>query len=132
MNLDERLQAQCQRRVIDQGIIQVTQFCATTLQNWGVDTGTPQVTMMLFHLAMALGRIRRGYKVLPLQAEFFAEIEQAPQFEAVMAVHQQLLAAIPFAVPMSEQTHFIANIYALALEQPVLLQGACGVEISTP
>ena len=86
MHLYERLQSQQQRKMIDQEIVDVTLFCEQRLKIWGVNTLTSQVNFMLFHLAMALGRIRRGYKVLPLHAEFLLKLSK----------HRNLNKCLPF------------------------------------
>ncbi len=121
MTLISRLQAQIQYQNIDEDIIQLTLKWQAHLQKWKIDTHTPQVEILLFHLAMALGRIKRGACVSALHPSFFQEIKDSQTYPKILYYHQQLLSHIPFHIPANEQTHLIANLYALSLSQPILL-----------
>ncbi|STO92810.1 Uncharacterised protein [Haemophilus pittmaniae] len=84
---------------------------------WGADTSTPQVDVLLLHIAASLGRIGRGGCVSPLYQPMQEEIRQAPMFPQVMAMHLDLLELIPVSIPEAEQSYFLANLYALVREQ---------------
>lgn len=112
-----------QRNLINYQIVTVVLDVEALLRyQWQVNTDTAQVQMLLIHLANALGRIKRGYCAQPLNTAMFAEIQSAVDFPLVLRLHQQILHRLPFAIPESEQTHFIANIYSLLLDQPHLLK----------
>ncbi|SCX79728.1 MULTISPECIES: hypothetical protein [Basfia] len=91
------------------------------ISHWHVDVTTKQVEMGLLHLAMALGRIKRGYAAQALHKDIFAEIQSAVCFPKVLKIHSDILALIPFPIPESEQTHLIANWYSLVIAQPWVL-----------
>ncbi|OOS01744.1 hypothetical protein B0186_02110 [Canicola haemoglobinophilus] len=122
MSVQQRLMFLVQRHLIDEDIMTITLNIRNQLgKKWQVNLETKQVEMLLIHLAMALGRIKRGYVAQALNADFFAEIERAVCFTKVLALHQELLDFIPFPIPEAEQSHFIANIYSLSLAQPWIL-----------
>ncbi len=116
-----RLHDQIIRQNIDVEIAQITLTVRADLQAWQVNTQTPQVEILLFHFAMALGRIKRGGCAQALHRNFYAEIETSAQYSKILQRHRAILARIPFFVPESEQTHFIANLYSLSLAQPAFL-----------
>ena len=122
MDLRQRLEAFQARELIDEHIVQtVLNIRCHLQQDWLADVETEQVKMMLVHLASALGRIQRGYCVSPLYADFLAEIQSAVVFPQVLQIHQKILACLPFVIPEEEQTYFLANVYALVLDQPQVL-----------
>ena len=122
MDLRQRLEAFQARELIDEHIVQTVLNVRCHLQqDWLADVETEQVKMMLVHLASALGRIQRGYCVSPLYADFLAEIQSAVVFPQVLQIHQKILACLPFTIPEEEQTYFLANVYALVLDQPQVL-----------
>lgn len=125
MNLQQRLLALQQRKLIDHEIhCVVLNITELLTQKWKVDVTTKQMSILLVHLAMALGRIKRGYQARPLDKDIYSEIESAVSFPKILQRHQEILNLIPFTIPMAEQTHFIANIYTLSLDQPCIL-GDC-------
>ena len=122
MDLQQRLGAFQARELSDEHIVQTVLNVRCHLQqDWLADVETEQVKMMLVHLASALGRIQRGYCVSPLYADFLAEIQSAVVFPQVLQIHQKILACLPFTIPEEEQTYFLANVYALVLDQPQVL-----------
>ena len=122
MDLRQRLEAFQARELIDEHIVRIVLNVRCHLQqDWRVDVETEQVKMMLVHIASALGRIQRGHCVSPLYADFLAEIQSAVVFPQVLQIHQKILACLPFAIPEEEQTYFLANVYALVLDQPQVL-----------
>lgn len=122
MGLLKRLLLLQQRNLINYQIVEVVLNIEGLLRHqWQVNTETDQVQMLLIHLANALGRIKRGYAAQPLNQAMFAEIKSAVDFAKVFYLHQHILGFLPFAIPESEQTHFIANIYSLTLAQPQVL-----------
>ncbi len=122
MDLQQRLIFLQQRRLIDDSVCRLVLEIRTYLfEHWHADVQTKQAGMLFVHLAMALARIKRGYAAQSLHRDMLAEIKSAVSFPKVLQRHQEILALIPFAVPESEQTHFIANIYALSLAQPNIL-----------
>ncbi|TDQ58050.1 hypothetical protein EDC45_1119 [Mesocricetibacter intestinalis] len=111
-----------QRQLISNEIIEITLRVQHRLHvHWHADLSTNQINMGLIHLAMALGRIRRGYCARPLDRDIFEEIKSTLCFGDILAIHQDILSLIPFDIPDSEQTHLIANWYSLALAQPQIL-----------
>lgn len=121
MKIQYRLDSLLHRELIDAEIIRLTLELKQTLKDWYIDVDTGQVELLLVHFAMALGRIKRGYVAQPLFPSFFTEITQAETFQQILVLHQIILDKIPFTIPESEQTHFIANLYSLSLGQPQLL-----------
>lgn len=122
MLIQQRLIFLVQRHLIDEDIMTITLNIRNRLgKKWRVNLKTKQVDMLLIHLAMALGRIKRGYVAKALNPHFFSEIERAVCFTKILKLHQELLTFIPFPVPKEEQSHFIANIYSLSLAQPWIL-----------
>ena len=122
MDLQQRLEAFQARELIDEHIVQTVMNVRCHLQqDWLADVETEQVKMMLVHLASALGRIQRRHCVSPLYADFLAEIQSAVVFSQVLQIHQKILACLPFTIPEEEQTYFLANVYALVLDQPQVL-----------
>ena len=122
MDIQQRLWAFQMRELIDEHIVDTVLNVRQHLQrHWQVDVETEQVKMMLVHIASALGRIKRGYCASPLYADFLAEIQSAVVFPQVLQIHQKILACLPFAIPEEEQTYFLANVYALVLDQPQVL-----------
>ena len=122
MDLQQRLWAFQVRELIDEHIVQIVLNVRWHLQQrWQVDVETEQVKMMLVHIASALGRIQRGHRASPLYADFLEEIQSAVVFPQVLQIHQKILACLPFAIPEEEQTYFLANVYALVLDQPQVL-----------
>lgn len=89
---------------------------------WKVDVTTKQMEMELLHLAMALGRINRGYAAQPLHKDIMEEIKSAVYFPKILEIHRDILTLIPFSIPESEQTHLIANWYSLTIAQPWVLK----------
>ncbi|PJG83635.1 hypothetical protein [Caviibacterium pharyngocola] len=123
MNLPQRLIFLEQRRLIDQEVNELVLTIRDYLQQeWRANVETAQAGMLFIHLAMALARIKRGYEAEALHQDIYAEMESAVTFPKVLQRHQELLRQIPFPIPESEQTHFIANIYSLSLAQPQILE----------
>ncbi|MDG6895767.1 PRD domain-containing protein [Volucribacter amazonae] len=123
MGLLQRLLLLQQRNLINYHIVEVVLNIEGLLRHqWQVNTETAQVQMLLIHLANALGRIKRGYAAQPLNQAMFAEMKRAVDFPKILYLHQQILNYLPFNIPESEQTHFIANLYSLSLEQPQILK----------
>ena len=122
MDINKRLADLRVRKLIDEGMIEIVLSVQKRLAGyWQADVGTRQVSMLLFHLACALGRIRRGSHISPLYQEFLDEIESAVDFSMILTIHQDLLQLIPFSVPKNEQTYLPANIYSLILDQPKIM-----------
>lgn len=118
MALDDHLTRLVQRGQINNGIIEVVQKIKHRLEtHWAVDTSTPQVEMLLLHLASSLGRIQRGCCASPLYNAMFEEIKSAVSFPQVFYIHLDLLRLIPLNIPAAEQSYFMANIYSLLQEQ---------------
>ncbi|URL06434.1 hypothetical protein L4F92_10365 [Avibacterium sp. 21-595] len=125
MRLQQQLTFLLQRKLIDEEIVQwMLHIRDHLLKQWHVDVESPQVLMLFNHIAMALGRIKRGYTATPLAADILAEIQSAVVFPQIFQRHSELLALLPISIPDSEQTHFIANIYSLSLSQPQILTKA--------
>ena len=124
MNTHQRLILLEQIKLIDKKIIDVVLDIESYLaQQWQVNTQTRQMEVLLIHLANSLGRLQRGFAAQPLNKEIFAEIQSAVCFPKILHLHNEILSMIPFFIPQSEQTHFIANLYSLALDQPIILNG---------
>lgn len=121
MKIKNRLTALLERSLIDTEVIDITLEVEQILVRWHIDITTGQVELLLTHFAMALGRIKRGYAAQPLYPSIYAEITAAETFSQILYFHQIILDKIPFPIPESEQTHFIANLYSLSLGQPQLL-----------
>lgn len=122
MVLKKHLELLKDRKLINDTLIEIMLKIENRLITfWCVDVTTTQVEMGLVHLAMALGRIKRGCAALPLNKDMFAEIKSAVCFPQVLRIHTDILTLIPFTVPESEQTHLIANWYSLILAQPWVL-----------
>ncbi|MCW9710352.1 hypothetical protein L5B71_05705 [Avibacterium sp. 21-586] len=122
MKLQQQLTFLLQRKLIDEEIIEwVFHLREYLLEQWHADVESRQAFMLLNHFAMALGRIKRGYAVHPLDQDIFSEMQSDTLFPRVFQRYLELLALIPIEIPESEQTHFIANIYALSLSQPQIL-----------
>lgn len=122
MRLQQQLTFLLQRKLIDEEIVQWMLHIRDHLHTqWHADVESPQVFMLFNHFAMALGRIKRGYAVYPLAQEILAEMQSAVVFPQVFQRHIELMQLIPLAIPDSEQTHFMANIYSLSLAQPQIL-----------
>ena len=121
MKIQDRLDTLLYRGLIDTEIIDLTIEVKQILVAWQIDVNTGQVELLLVHFAMALGRIKRGYAAQPLFSSFFSEITHSKNYQQILSFHQFILNKIPFSIPESEQTHFIANLYSLSLGQPQLL-----------
>ncbi|MEE3607522.1 hypothetical protein [Avibacterium paragallinarum] len=122
MELQQQLTFLLQRKLIDEEIVQwILHIQEHLITQWHADVDNRQVFMLFNHLAMALGRIKRGYIANPLDAEILSEIQSAVAFPQIFQRHSELLALIPLIIPENEQTHLIANIYALSLTQPHIL-----------
>ncbi|MEE6075119.1 hypothetical protein [Avibacterium paragallinarum] len=122
MRLQQQLTFLLQRKLIDEEIMQWMLRIREHLHTqWHADVESPQVFMLFNHFAMALGRIKRGYAAHPLAQEILAEMQSAVVFPQVFQRHIELMQLIPLAIPDSEQTHFMANIYSLSLAQPQIL-----------
>ncbi|MCI7718798.1 hypothetical protein ACEE49_01915 [[Pasteurella] aerogenes] len=125
MSLQQRLLFLEQRHLIDTEVRHwVLLVRAHFVKKWQLNVHTKQMGMLFIHLAMALGRIRRGYCANALDDSIFCEMESAVFFPQVLARHQEILQLLPLEIPFSEQTHLIANLFSLALEQPQLLKTA--------
>ncbi|PJG84970.1 hypothetical protein [Conservatibacter flavescens] len=123
MNTYQRLVLLEKIKLIDEQIMHVVlQIEQHLAQQWQVNTQTKQMEILLIHLANSLGRIRRGFSAQPLNSDMFAEIQSAADFPKILHLHNEILSFIPFVIPQSEQTHFIANIYSLTLDQPIILE----------
>ncbi|MFZ7216160.1 hypothetical protein [Avibacterium avium] len=122
MRLQQQLTFLLQRKLIDEEIVQWMLHIRDHLHTqWHADVESPQVFMLFNHFAMALGRIKRGYAAHPLAQEMLVEMQSAVFFPQVFQRHIELMQLIPLAIPDSEQTHFMANIYSLSLAQPQIL-----------
>lgn len=123
MNIQSHLDRLFVRKLIDEEIIHIVCNAQTHLaQCWHVDVETSQVTTLLVHLANALGRIKRQHCASPLHKDFQQKIKSAVYFPIILAMHEDILALIPFPIPANEQTYFLANYYALLLDQPQILE----------
>lgn len=121
MKLLEQLERWKLRGQINQPIIDVVfQLRKRLAEYWQADVETPQVDMLLFHIACSLGRIERGGCASPLYQEMFDDIQQAEIFPQVLVIHQDLLALLPIQIPHAEQTYFLANLHGLLMEQTTL------------
>ncbi len=69
--------------------------------------GMDPAAMFTTHLAMALERIKKGEVVDALDAEIFAEVEEAPEYPAAIEFRDKMLAFCPVEFPASE-AQFIA------------------------
>ncbi|MDU8923512.1 hypothetical protein RYD26_01010 [Pasteurellaceae bacterium LIM206] len=119
MKLAQHLKLLQGRQLITKELADITLCVEQRLHHyWRVDVNTKQVKMALVHLAMALGRIKRGYAAQPLHKDIYAEIKSAVCFSQVLIIHRDVLSFIPFDIPESEQTHLIANWYSFILAQP--------------
>lgn len=122
-----------QRNLINEQIVAVVlEVEALLAEQWQVDTATAQVQMLLIHLANALGRIKRGYCIQPLNQAMYQEIQRAVDFPLILQLHQQILNRLPFPIPAAEQSHFIANLYSLLLAQPQLRHLATRLTTTKP
>lgn len=119
MRLLDQLERWKSRGQINQPIIDVVYRLRARLEHqWQVDTHSPLVETLLFHIACSLGRIERGGCASPLYQSMLEEIQSAVIFPQVFAIHQDLLSLIPVEIPAAEQTYFLANLYALLQAQP--------------
>lgn len=121
MKLLEQLERWKLRGQINQPIIDVV-FCLRKrlAEYWQADVETPQVDMLLFHIACSLGRIERGGCASPLYQAMFDEVQQAEIYPDVLAIHNDLLSLLPLKIPHAEQTYFLANIHGLVMAQHLL------------
>lgn len=122
MNLLKRLIALQKRQLVDLNIIEILLDIRQHLaESWQVEVDAVQVEMELIHLAMALGRIKRGCCAMALHQDLIKEIESSANFKQLVELHQDILALIPFPIPENEQTHLMANWYSLTIAQPWVL-----------
>ncbi|MGC7589130.1 PRD domain-containing protein [Bisgaard Taxon 46] len=123
MDIQAHLEMLQVRKLIDEKIVEIVFKTQTHLaEHWHVNVETSQVQTMLVHLANALGRIKRQHCASPLHKDFQNKIQSAVCFPIVSAIHQEILQLIPFPIPANEQTYFLANYYALLLDQPEILE----------
>ena len=71
------------------------------------EIGMDSAAMFTTHLAMALERIKKGEAVDALDAEIFAEVEEAPEYPAAVQFRDKMLSFCPVEFPASE-AQFIA------------------------
>ena len=77
--------------------------------------GMDPAAMFTTHLAMALERIKKGEVVDALDAEIFAEVEEAPEYPAAVQFRNRMLSFCPVQFPESEAqfiTMHICNMLA--------------------
>ena len=119
MDISNRLTDLKVRGLIDDNTVTIVLQIKQRLANyWQADATTPQVTMMLFHFACALGRVQRDCTVAPLYQEFLDEIKSSDNFHCISMINSDLMKLIPFVIPQDEQTYFLADIFSLLAEQP--------------
>ena len=119
MDIGNRLTDLKVRGLIDENTVTIVLQIKQRLANyWQADATTPQVTMMLFHFACALGRVQRDCTVSPLYQEFLDEIKNSDDFDCISMINSDLMKLIPFVIPQDKQTYFLADIFSLLAEQP--------------
>ena len=119
MDISNRLTDLKVRGLIDDNTVTIVLQIKQRLANyWQADATTPQVTMMLFHFACALGRVQRDCTISPLYQEFLDEIKNSDDFDCISMINSDLMKLIPFVIPQDEQTYFLADIFSLLAEQP--------------
>lgn len=119
MDISNRLTDLKVRGLIDDNTVTIVLQIKQRLANyWQADATTPQVTMMLFHFACALGRVQRDCTVSPLYQEFLDEIKNSDDFDCISMINSDLMKLIPFVIPQDKQTYFLADIFSLLAEQP--------------
>lgn len=123
MVIQQQLMFLLQRKLIDEDIVQwVLDVQDHALSQWKINLECNQTLMFFTHLAMALGRIKRGYCVQPIAEDILLEMKHAAVFPRIFQCHSELLALLPIVIPESEQSHIMVNIYSLSLEQPQILE----------
>lgn len=119
MDIGNRLTDLKVRGLIDDNTVTIVLQIKQRLANyWQADATTPQVTMMLFHFACALGRVQRDCTISPLYQEFLDEIKNSDDFDCISMINSDLMKLIPFVIPQDKQTYFLADIFSLLAEQP--------------
>lgn len=123
MGIRQQLVFLLQRKLIDEDIMQwMLEIQNYLVSQWNVDIKSNQVLILFNHLAMALGRIKRGYCVSPIAEDILMEMENAITYPLVIQRYLELQSLIPIKIPESEKTHILSGIYALSIVQPKILE----------
>lgn len=122
MDLFSHLKALQDRQLIDEEIIQIVlKAQGYLIEQWEVDCEKPQVVSLLIHLANSIGRVKRQGCVSALHQDFLLKIKSADCYSVILTIHQDILSFIPFHMPENEKSYFLANYYALLLDQPQIV-----------
>ncbi|KAE9528290.1 hypothetical protein [Testudinibacter aquarius] len=114
--------------LINSAVYQIIYTVKNQFKQWQLDCETPQVEMLLTHLAMALMRlINHTPEQHALTHEVLTEIESSEHYQNLMAHHQIVLGIIDeslpdLTIPAAEESYLIANLYSLMLAQPQCFQ----------
>ncbi len=69
--------------------------------------------MLVSHLAMALGRIRRGEQLEPVDDDIFAEVREMPIYKELPALYRPLEKDLQITLPQVERDYLALHLGAL-------------------
>lgn len=69
--------------------------------------------MLVSHLAMALGRIRRGEKLEPIDSDIFAEVKEMPTYRELHELYVPLERSLEIRLPQAEKDYLALHLCAL-------------------
>ncbi|MGV6989848.1 PRD domain-containing protein [Testudinibacter sp. P80/BLE/0925] len=119
----QRFEILYRANMIDKCVLHIISKIRQWLLQSEIDCQTPQVEMLLTHLAMALMRIRQNnIETIGLDADSMQEIQSSEIYPQLLDYHHNMLALIQselpdLVIPESENSYLIANWYSLSLAQ---------------
>lgn len=99
---------------IDESIKEaVTDFIEEIEEDFKVSVDEENGAMLVSHLAMALGRIKRGEEINAMDEEIFKEVREAPIYTKMPKYYSKVEGRLNITIPQSERDYIALHVSTL-------------------